>query len=195
MFTGREYDSETGLYFYRARYYDPAIGRFIQEDPIGFKSGEVNFYIYSRNNPINYKDPNGLDITGTIIGGGVGGIIGGTLGGAIGLGGGMSLGTLVFPGVGTVTMGLTGAQAGELMGAAIGTIIGGVIGDTIEDFITYMGQHGKQNQRDSKLQPLSDAEISRRAHDNSLSPGERRRYQKEEKARGERNVKKRKGCQ
>src|SRR5439155_10686970 len=44
-FTGREYDLETGLYYYRARYYDPTVGRFISEDPIGFSSG-INFYGY-----------------------------------------------------------------------------------------------------------------------------------------------------
>jgi RHS repeat-associated protein len=35
-YTGREWDSEIGLYFYRARYYDPGVGRFIGEDPVGF---------------------------------------------------------------------------------------------------------------------------------------------------------------
>ena len=61
MFTGREYDSEIGLYFYRARYYDPAIGRFIQEDPIGFQGGDTNLYAYVRNNPVKYRDPLGLE--------------------------------------------------------------------------------------------------------------------------------------
>ena len=37
--TGREFDKETGLYYYRARYYDPMEGRFISKDPIGFKGG------------------------------------------------------------------------------------------------------------------------------------------------------------
>jgi len=39
-YTGREFDSETGLYYYRARYYDPRIGRFIQKDPIGMRGGD-----------------------------------------------------------------------------------------------------------------------------------------------------------
>ena len=38
-YTGREWDPETGLYYYRARYYDPKVGRFISEDPIGFAAG------------------------------------------------------------------------------------------------------------------------------------------------------------
>ena len=58
QFTGRESDSETNLYFLRARYYDPAIGRFLSEDPIGFKGG-IDFYRYVRNNPVRFTDPSG----------------------------------------------------------------------------------------------------------------------------------------
>src|SRR5260221_420219 len=47
------------LFYYRARYYDPAIGRFISEDPMGFDAGDVNFYAYAANNPINHNDPSG----------------------------------------------------------------------------------------------------------------------------------------
>lgn len=52
LYTGREYDRDSGLYYYRARYYDPEIGRFITEDPIGFAGG-INFYAYVENNPEN----------------------------------------------------------------------------------------------------------------------------------------------
>jgi RHS repeat-associated protein len=58
-FTGREWDPEIGLYYYRARYYDPHLGRFISEDPIGFRGGE-NFYAYVGGNPVSQKDPLGL---------------------------------------------------------------------------------------------------------------------------------------
>ncbi len=58
-YTGREFDPETSLYYYRARYYDPQIGRFISEDPVRFRGGR-NFYAYVRNNPINLTDPTGL---------------------------------------------------------------------------------------------------------------------------------------
>lgn len=58
-FTARESDSESGLYFYRARYYDPSIGRFLSEDPIGFNAS-TNFYAYSSNSPTNLTDPSGL---------------------------------------------------------------------------------------------------------------------------------------
>jgi RHS repeat-associated protein len=59
-YTGREYDEETGLYFYRARYYDPRLGRFLNVDPIGFEGGDTNLYAYVWNNPVNWIDPWGL---------------------------------------------------------------------------------------------------------------------------------------
>jgi RHS repeat-associated protein len=58
-FTGREYDTDTKLNYYRARWYDAEQGRFISSDPIGFKAGE-NFYGYVGNSPMNKKDPSGL---------------------------------------------------------------------------------------------------------------------------------------
>ena len=59
-YTGREFDVESGLYFYRARYFDATTGRFLSEDPIGFAAGDQNLYRYVRNNPINSIDPFGL---------------------------------------------------------------------------------------------------------------------------------------
>lgn len=58
-YTAREFDTETGLYLYRARYYDPSAGRFSSEDPIGFRGG-INFYTYVKNNPLILFDPTGL---------------------------------------------------------------------------------------------------------------------------------------
>lgn len=58
-YTGRELDAETGLSYYRARYYDAAVGSFISIDPIGFEAGDANLYRYVLNSPINYTDPSG----------------------------------------------------------------------------------------------------------------------------------------
>lgn len=60
QYTGREADPETGIYFYRARYYDPAAGRFSSEDPTEFRSDDLNLYGYVHNLPIIYTDPAGL---------------------------------------------------------------------------------------------------------------------------------------
>jgi RHS repeat-associated protein len=62
MFTGRQLDEETGLYFYRARFHDSAKGRFITRDPIGIWQDGINLgngYAYVGNNPINRTDPTG----------------------------------------------------------------------------------------------------------------------------------------
>jgi RHS repeat-associated protein len=66
-FTGREWDPETGLYYYRARYYDPRVGRFISEDPIGFEGGD-DFYAYVGNNPVTWVDPFGLMAGAMVVG-------------------------------------------------------------------------------------------------------------------------------
>lgn len=77
-FTGRERDTETGLNYHRARYYDPEVGRWLSRDALGFGGGDVvlygyvdsvgkpiqfsaNLYHYTFNNPLNLKDPSGLD--------------------------------------------------------------------------------------------------------------------------------------
>jgi RHS repeat-associated protein len=59
-FTGREWDPETGLYYYRARYYDPRVVRFLSVDPIGLAGG-LNVYSYVGNDPVSRRDPTGLD--------------------------------------------------------------------------------------------------------------------------------------
>ncbi len=59
-YTDREYDAETGLQYNRARYYDPAVGRWTTEDPLGFGGGNTNLYGYVHNSPPNATDPSGL---------------------------------------------------------------------------------------------------------------------------------------
>ncbi len=96
LFTGREFDNFTGLHYYRARWYDGNLGRFISEDPIGFGGGDVNLYGYVWNSPIKLVDPSGLD-------GGASLVLGG--GAAIGAGGAIGI-----------------AAAGAAIGAGIGAV-------------------------------------------------------------------------
>ncbi|MFK3658995.1 RHS repeat-associated core domain-containing protein [Scandinavium sp. NPDC088450] len=56
---GQQYDEETGLYYNRHRYYDPQLGRYITQDPIGLRGG-WNAYGYPLD-PVIYMDPEGLD--------------------------------------------------------------------------------------------------------------------------------------
>ncbi len=58
-YTGREADVDTGLLYYRARWYDPHGGRFVSEDPIGLGGG-INVFAYVENNPLRFTDPSGL---------------------------------------------------------------------------------------------------------------------------------------
>ncbi len=89
-YTGREADAPD-LYYYRARYYDPTLERFISEDPIGFASGDFNWYRYVGNSPITYIDPYGYNALAGAIAGGEAGAIFGPVGAIIGAGAGAAL--------------------------------------------------------------------------------------------------------
>jgi RHS repeat-associated protein len=65
-YTGRE-DDGTALMYYRARYYQPRLQRFISEDPVGFNGGSFSLYAYVSNNPIKLIDPSGLSPVGWIV--------------------------------------------------------------------------------------------------------------------------------
>mgnify|MGYP000901819537 CR=1 FL=1 len=58
LYTGRQYDSETGFLYYRERYLGSYLGRFLARDPI---QADINLYRYVRNNPVIYVDPSGLE--------------------------------------------------------------------------------------------------------------------------------------
>jgi len=146
-YTGRERDPDTGLYYDRARFYDPQLGRFISEDPIHFRGGDVNLYAYVKNRPLLFRDPSGLQrcdpFVGAIIGGTAGAIVGAiggdflgvpvgaTVGAALGGGGGSFVGpegTVFGGGGGAVIGGAVGAVAGPIVGAVGGAGIGAYIG-------------------------------------------------------------------
>ncbi|MCL1127391.1 RHS repeat-associated core domain-containing protein [Shewanella surugensis] len=133
-YTGHLHDKELGLTYMQARYYDPLIGRFYSNDPVGFAGGSHSFnrYAYANNNPYKYVDPNGEwavqaagFATGFVIGAGLdiynsqdfnlmntvqAGVIGGTVGLASTFGGGW---------LGTMAMGGTANGLGELANQAL----------------------------------------------------------------------------
>ena len=82
-YTGRERDLESGLDYYRARYYDSNVGRFISVDPMGFDAGDTNLYRYVGNGATNHTDPSGMifGIDDLIVIGGIA-LIGGAIIGA-----------------------------------------------------------------------------------------------------------------
>ena len=61
LYTGQQYDQETGQYYLRARYYNPVVGRFLQEDT--YRGDGLNLYAYCANNPVMYFDPSGHTTT------------------------------------------------------------------------------------------------------------------------------------
>ncbi len=60
-YTGREWDKEAGLLYYRLRYRDPLDGNFVGKDSLGFAAGDINLWNYVGANPINWIDPSGLE--------------------------------------------------------------------------------------------------------------------------------------
>lgn len=105
-FTGRE-DDNSGLVYYRARYYNPRLQRFIAEDPLEFFGGDTNLYAYTGNRPTNFTDPSGNNPIGFAAGAFMGGLSAAT---------------------GAAAQGGTTGQV--IVSATIGAIAGGALGFT-----------------------------------------------------------------
>ena len=137
-YTSREREAETGLYYYRARYYDPSTGRFLQQDPDPGKLSNPNTflsrYIYTVNNPIMFTDSTGRSLddfgrflafaAGVTIGVLAGGAIFSFVSGVVAAGISSVLGATLAYTIGA-TLGVVSAASG---GALLGAIAGGAIG-------------------------------------------------------------------
>ncbi len=124
-FTGQEFDSETGLYFYNARYYDPVLGKFTSPDtiiPEPTDPQSYNRYSYCINNPINYTDPSGHYFQAAIAA--IGKFISSLSAASIAKG--AAWGAAIGAATSAVTGGnvLQGAIYGALSGAAFGAVGG-----------------------------------------------------------------------
>ena len=134
-YTGQEYDIETGLYYYKARYYDPKLSRFIQPDTIVPSAKNLqayNRYSYVVNNPLKFTDPSGHSFMSwfkkllpAFIGALIGVVLGIVLSPIIG-----PLAAAVVAGFagGFVSGAISGAISGGWRGALLGGLIGGAIG-------------------------------------------------------------------
>ncbi|MEL7130725.1 MAG: RHS repeat-associated core domain-containing protein, partial [Pseudomonadota bacterium] len=151
-FTGHIRDSDTGLTYMQARYYDPVIGRFLSPDPVGFAEGGVahfNAYAYTANDPVNNIDPDGrLPIAIPIIvaacsanpgcRGAAGAVAGATVGGGAsainqatdGVDGFDVSRVAIDAGKGAITGGVSAATLNAQVGVATASILGGVDGAT-----------------------------------------------------------------
>ena len=190
LYCGEYFDAETQTYYLRARYYNPANGRFTQQDAWAFMDVNsalgINLYLYCYGNPIRYADPSGHAVTEwdrkhlstdeinelyklTI------------------------QWTKAYEHGDTAAMKQIHNKAVEIRQASLHN------GETVLDDGNVVSpgpaialSKTNHTQRDTGMRGLSDEEISRRARDRSL-PGEtRKKYQSEEKLRGLRNKQKRK---
>ena len=64
LFNAKEFDEETGMYYYGARYYEPRLSLWMSTDPMEEKYPDYSTYIYAAQNPIAYSDPTGMEIRG-----------------------------------------------------------------------------------------------------------------------------------
>ena len=131
-YTGRELDA-TGLYYYRARYYNPATGRFISEDPLGYAANSVNFYELAYDSSTNYRDPSGMQtIVAEPIAVGAGAAAGTAAGTGAAAGAGASGFAPTFPLI--VGGSAEGGSAGGPLGVAVGVVVGLGIYDGIQGY-------------------------------------------------------------
>lgn len=137
-FIDQEWDAETGLYYYGARYYDPALARFISADtivPNPWDPQDLNRYTYAGNNPLIYIDPTGHFKLGTFLKAVVSGIIGGAV---FVLSGGTApilAGIMAGMAAGATSAALNGGNVGQILqGAVMGGVLGGIGGGLYSAF-------------------------------------------------------------
>ena len=199
-YRGYYYDTETGLYYLMTRYYDPEVCRFISAD-VYMTTGQGvlggNMFAYCLNNPILYSDTLGESVTVCILG------VTFTLVELLVIGVAVAVvADILINGEEALVIKAAEGVAGAVEAIAqiwqvVETVVthpfsigsGITIGSGIS--VVQAKTKGKENQRDTGLIGTSDAEIARRIKDPNTSKKEKKRLQKEQKARGNRNKSKR----
>ena len=178
-YAGEYYDDELDMIYLRARYYNPKTSRMISEDPA---HQGMNWYVYCNNNPLKYVDPSGLYYLEKDANGQVYAVIES----------GDTLSNISYSEVADANayLNLNYADPGYL---EIGQLVNitGIYNNAYTIPTNILLSKTSHTQGDSGLRDVSDEEISRLARDKSLSGEQRRRYQREEKLRGQRNKQKR----
>ena len=131
LFTGRELDEEVQLFYYRARFLDGDIGRFLSEDPIGFQSRDMNYYRYVGNAPHVLTDPSGTIIPAITI------FIANCTANPLCVGAVIGGGAAVLGHLGVIPKGPSVAGASPLN--PVGPVVGACIGELLE----YVDELGK----------------------------------------------------
>jgi RHS repeat-associated protein len=133
LWQGREYSWKTGLYCFRARWYDPITGRWLSNDPIGINGG-LNQYVFCANNPVNCGDPNGRNPVALLAG------LVGAVGGAVGAAAGTMTENILqnnplWQGVGGSALdGAAGGLAAGFVTVATGSpLVGGFVGGVVQE--------------------------------------------------------------
>ena len=141
-YRGYYFDSDTGLYYLRSRYYDPEIGQFISPDDVGYMDfetiGGLNLYAYCNYNPVMYSDPSGRSVLFfavlglcALLGVGAGLTIGGRLSGnetLTNIGDSIISSVEIIGGVALIATGIGGPLGMALLGTGVGSIANGLIG-------------------------------------------------------------------
>ena len=207
-YRGYRYDGDTRLYFLQSRYYDPAVGRFINADGPNFaltnpySNGitDKNYFAYCDNNPISRGDDGGEFwselLTGVAVVAGVTAVAAFV----VATGG---VGAMAVAGGGAVLSGAVTSTTAMAISVGAGTVSvsAGVYAQKFKNVETVLPQRstknpfnskgGKQNIRDSGLVGVSDAAIEAKLKNPNTSRAEKQRLKKEQKARGNRNKQKR----
>jgi len=156
QFTGQFSDVETGLYYYGARYYDGATGRFITQDAYTGQENTpitLNRYVYANANPLSNTDPTG-EFAQILFGAAVGTVVGGVLGG---VGAYLNGGNWQAIAYGAAIGGVSGLVGGAIAGLTGNPALGMAAGSAFSGFVTTTGT-GLANNKSLESSLLNGAE-------------------------------------